>query len=97
MIYGVSAVTEDNTDQHDSPFVLSDVKEKLMVTDLINQLDIADGLKELLINSGITLRSLLNTSGQDFAKLLGIDLYVAKLVSDAVNKAHKSVTIQAGI
>jgi DNA integrity scanning protein DisA with diadenylate cyclase activity len=56
---------------------------------LINQLDIADGLKELLLSSNFTLESLLNASVSDFAKTLGIDEHVAKLVSDAVNKAIK--------
>jgi len=76
------AATED--DQHDSHSVLSGIKEKLVVTDLINQLDIADGLKELLISSGFTLKSLLNTSAPDLAKMLGIDQYVAKLISKAI-------------
>ena len=69
------------------PSVLSAIKEKLIVTDLINQLDIADGLKELLRNSSFT--PLLNASVSDLAKILGIDEYVAKLVSDSVNKAIK--------
>ena len=77
--------------EHVPPSVLSGIKEKLAVTDLINQLDVADGLKELLIGSGFTLRSLLNASTSDFAKILGIDEYVAKLVSDAVNKAIKII------
>jgi len=76
-------------DEHVAPSVLSDIREKLEVTDLINQLDIADGLKELLLNSGFTLKSLLNASVSDLAKTLGIDEHVAKLVSDAVNKAIK--------
>jgi hypothetical protein len=33
---------------------------------------------------------LLNTSASDFAKILGIDEYVGKLLSDAVNKAIKT-------
>ncbi|MGC2680996.1 MAG: hypothetical protein WA323_03945 [Candidatus Nitrosopolaris sp.] len=81
--------TEDDMDEHVAPSVLSGVKEKLEVTDLINQLDIADGLKELLLSSSFTLKSLLNASVSDLAKTLGIDEYVAKLVSDAVNKAIK--------
>ena len=83
------AATEDDMDDHVAPSVLSDIREKLEVTDLINQLDIADGLKELLLNSGFTLKSLLNVSVSDLAKTLGIDEHVAKLVSDAVNKAIK--------
>ena len=50
--------TEDDMDEHVAPSVLSGVKEKLEVTDLINQLDIADGLKELLLSSSFTLKSL---------------------------------------
>ena len=52
------AVSEDDLDEHASPSVLSDIKEKLIVTDLINQLDIADGLKQLLLSSSFTLKSL---------------------------------------
>jgi hypothetical protein len=82
------AANEDGMDEHVPPLVLSGIKEKLPVTNLINQLDIADGLKELLMGSGFTVRSLLNASTSDF-KILGIDEYVAKLVSDAVDKAIK--------
>ena len=59
---------------------------------LINQMEIADGLKELLISNGFTVKSLLNTSVSDFAKILGIDEYVGKILSDAVNKAIKTST-----
>ena len=83
------AATEDDMDEHVPSSVLSGIKEKLVVTDLINQLDIADGLKELLLSSSFTLKSLVNASASDFAKILGIDEHVAKLVSDAVNKAIK--------
>ncbi|MFZ0221257.1 MAG: hypothetical protein WAM42_06120 [Candidatus Nitrosopolaris sp.] len=82
------AATEDDMDEHVPSSVLSG-KEKLVVTDLINQLDIADGLKELLLSSTFTLKSLVNASASDFAKILGIDEHVAKLVSDAVKKAIK--------
>ena len=77
-------------DEHFSSSVLSGIKEKLGVTDLINQLNIADGLKVLLISSGFKLKSLLNASASDFAKILGIDQYVAKLISDVVNEAIKT-------
>ena len=78
--------TEDEIDEHVSPSELSRIKEKLIVTDLINQLDIADGLKRLLLSSSFTSKSLLNASVSDLAKILGIDEYAAKLVSDAINK-----------
>ena len=83
------AATEDDMDEHVVSAVLSGIKEKLEVTDLINQLDIADGLKELLLSSSLTLKSLPSASVSDLAKTLGIDEHVAKLVSDAVNKAIK--------
>jgi len=43
------AATEDDIDEHIAPSVLNGIKEKLEVIDSINQLDIADGLKETLI------------------------------------------------
>ena len=52
--------------------MLGGIKQKLVLTDLINQLDIADGLKGLLISSDFTIESLSNTSASDFAKILGI-------------------------
>jgi hypothetical protein len=81
---------EDDMDEHVPSSVLTGIKEKLVVTDLINRLDIADGLKELLMGGGFTLKSLLNASASDLATILSIDEYVAKLVSDAVNKAIKT-------
>lgn len=61
-----------------------------MIIGLINQPNIADGLKGLLISSGFTLKSLLNISTSGFVLILGIDHYVAKITSDAVNKTIKS-------
>jgi hypothetical protein len=54
----------------------------------INQLDIADGLKELLINHGFTLELLQNisSSAADLAETLCIDKYVAKIIIDAAKK-----------
>jgi hypothetical protein len=83
----MSAAAEDRIDEHLPPSVLRGIKEELLVRDLINRMEIADGLKELLISSGFTVKSLLNTSASDFAKILGIDEYVAKLLTDAINKA----------
>ena len=86
----MSAATEDGIDEHVPPSVLSGIKEELLVRDLINRMEIANGLKELLISSGFTVKSLLNTSASDFAKILDIDEYVAKLLTDAISKAIKS-------
>ena len=55
------------------------IKEDLIKTDLINQLDIAYGLKQLLIDSTFTMNSLRNAPASELAKILGIDDYVAGL------------------
>jgi len=81
------AAAQDDMDEY-VPSVLSGIKD-LLATDLINQMEVADGLKELLISTGFTVKSLLNTSASDFAKILGIDEYVGQLLSNAVNKAIK--------
>jgi hypothetical protein len=46
----------------------------------IHEMDIAIGLKELLISHGFTLDALLETTPAELAAILGIDLYVAKLI-----------------
>ena len=78
------AATRDEIEQH-SCEPLSRIKEK-PITNLINQLDIADGLKELLISKSFTLKLLLNTPVSGFAKILCIDNYVASIIHDAVKK-----------
>ena len=85
-IFIMVAATQDKIEEYGCQ-LLSRIKEK-PVTDLINQLDIADGLKGVLISSGFTLKSLLNASASDFA-ILGIDPYVAMLVSNAIKKVTR--------
>jgi|SRR5919109_1578718 hypothetical protein len=53
---------------------------------IINSLDIADGLKELLIKYGFTLEELSSMSFSKLAEFLGIDLYVAKIICTAARK-----------
>ena len=77
--------------------VLQSVKERLIVTDLINKLDVADGLKELLINKGLTFKLLLSTSTSDLAIVLGIDEYIAKIISDAIKKTLNTVAFNADL
>lgn len=71
------------------PSTLQTVKEDIITADLIGQLDIADGLKKLLISNNFTLNSLLCTPVSELAKILGIDNYVAKLIHNAANKIVK--------
>ena len=49
----------------------------------INELDIADGLKHILISHGVTVEALLNTSPMMIATMLGIDQYVANIIQRA--------------
>ena len=52
----------------------------------INQIEIADGFKDSLIEHGIDLEMLLNSTPERTAKILGIDLYVVKLIHNAAAK-----------
>jgi len=61
-------------------------KEDLITTGTINQLDIADGLKELLISKSLNLKLLLNTPVSGLAKMLGIDNYFASIIHHAARE-----------
>ena len=78
------------------PIDLQWIKEDLIAADLINQLDIAYGLKQLLINNTFTLKSLLYMPTSELAKILGIDDYVASLINNAVRRLvhqHKNILL----
>jgi hypothetical protein len=81
--------TTDKVDIHDLPIDLQCIKEDLIKTDSINQLDIADGLKELLITKSFTLKLLLETPVSGLAKILGIDNYIASIIHNAATKVVK--------
>ena len=53
----------------------------------INSLEIADGLKELLIKYGFTLEELLTMPTSDLAEFLGIDIYIANIICTAARKS----------
>jgi hypothetical protein len=53
---------------------------------IINSLDIADGLKELLIKYGFTLELLSTMSQSGLAEILGIDVYAAKIICNTARK-----------
>ena len=52
----------------------------------ILDLEIADGLKELLIDYGFTRRRILKIQSSDLASMLGIDDYIAKIISNAAKR-----------
>ena len=49
----------------------------------INELDIADGLKHILISHGVTVEALLSISSTLIATKFGIDQYVANIIQKA--------------
>ncbi|MFL6360731.1 MAG: response regulator [Nitrososphaeraceae archaeon] len=65
---------------------------------IINHLDIAEGLKDALVRYGFKLDSLLIMQPNNLAEILGIDEYVAKLIISAVhdikNKARTGSNTQ---
>ena len=93
----ITSVAENKVDLHYSQSALQNIKEKLIAADTINQLDVADGLKELLINNGFTFRLLLKTSTSELAKNLSIDEYIAKLVHDAAKTITTSSALKFDI
>jgi CheY-like chemotaxis protein len=49
-------------------------------------LDIAEGLKQLLINADITIESIIGLDYRELSEMLNIDLYVGQLIIEAVQK-----------
>jgi len=59
----------------------------LSYLDDIDQLDIAEGLKELLLLYGLKLEQLEIMSSNDLAEILGIDRYIASIIIQSVNRS----------
>ena len=51
-----------------------------IVSDWVKDLDIADGLKQLLIDAGFTIESVIRLGYRDLSEMLHIDPYVSKLI-----------------
>lgn len=66
---------------------LQRLEEEELVRDFINKLEIANGLKQLLLSKDFTLKSLLNASTSDLAGILGIDEYIVKIIGAAIKRA----------
>ena len=50
------------------------------------ELEIADGLKELLMDYGFTRGRILKIQSSDLASILGIDDYIAKIICNAAKR-----------
>ena len=53
----------------------------------IHMLEIAQGIRDYLMTSGYTVEAILKSSPSELSSILGIELYVAKLIFDAARKA----------
>jgi hypothetical protein len=52
----------------------------------VKELELADGLKELLMDYGFTSRRILKIPSSDLASILGIDDYIAKIICNAAKR-----------
>jgi hypothetical protein len=53
---------------------------------LVQELDIAEGLKQLLIDADITIDSIIGLGYQELSEMLHIDLYIGELIIEAAQK-----------
>jgi hypothetical protein len=49
----------------------------------VQELDIAEGLKQLLIDSGLTVESIIRLGSEELSEILHVDTYIGKLILEA--------------
>jgi hypothetical protein len=79
----MTAVNESSGDDSYHSSALQRLQERLLVRNFTNRLEIADGLKQLLLTKDFTFKSLLDATTSDLAEILGIDEYVANIIIKA--------------
>jgi hypothetical protein len=57
----------------------------------VQDMDIAEGLKQLLIDSGLSIESTRRLGSEELAKILHIDPYVGKLIVEAAKNMTQEV------
>jgi hypothetical protein len=62
------------------------------VNDRIQELDIAEGLKQLLRVAGLTIELIVRLDYQDISEMLNIDPYVGKLIFEAAQNVIQERT-----
>ena len=62
------------------------------VNEWVQDLDIADGLKQLLIDADLTIESVANLSYREVSEMLHIDPYVGKLIVEAAHNIRQERT-----
>ena len=90
----MTTVTESSGDDSYYSSALRRIKERLLVRNFVNRLEIADGLKQLLLSKDFTFKSLLDVSALDLAEILGIDEYIAKIIIRAIKEAVATKNLQ---
>ena len=60
----------------------------------VQELDIAEGLKQLLMDSGLSIESTIRLGSQELSEILHIDPYVGKLIVEAVKNRVRENYIQ---
>jgi hypothetical protein len=83
-------LTSSSSSSSPSPSLIPLPKELSKNNITVSQLDIPDGLKELLITHNLlSLESILKMSPADLASILGIDQHVGEIISAAAKKLQK--------
>ena len=59
------------------------MKSSSTVNDRFHELEIAEGLKQLLVNTDFTIESILDLGYEEVSETLHIDLYIGKLIVEA--------------
>jgi len=57
------------------------------INDRFQDLNIAEGLKQLLIDANFTIESILGLGYREVSEMLHIDLYIGKLIVEAAQNA----------
>jgi hypothetical protein len=63
----------------------------ITVNHWVQDLDIAEGLKQLLIDSGLTIESTTRLGSEELSEILHIDPYVGKLIVEAAKNMMQEV------
>lgn len=63
---------------------------ELNMNSSIEELEIASGLKKVLIDAGFTVDSILHYGIDEISTILGIENYVAKIIFDAAKKSDET-------
>lgn len=67
------------------------------VDDWIQDLNIAEGLKQLLIDAGLTIESIIRLGSEEMSEILHIDPYVGKLIVDAAQNVMQERYIKVKV